>query len=89
MVRTGHGTKDLFQIVKRVCQGCILCFAGGSGVKESACNAGDWGSIPGLGRPPREGNEYPLQYSCLGNPMDKEPGIFFKKIYFNWRLITL
>ena len=39
--------------------------------KESACNAGDVGSIPGLGRSPGEGNGYPLQYSCLGNSMDK------------------
>ena len=45
-------------------------FPGGSGSKESACNAGDLGSIPGLGRSPggRHGN--PLQYSCLENPMD-------------------
>ena len=35
--------------------------------KESACNAGELGSIPGLGRSPREGNGYPLQYSCLEN----------------------
>ena len=39
--------------------------------KESACNAGDLGSIPGLGRSPGEGNENPLQYSCLGNPKDR------------------
>ena len=42
--------------------------------KESACNAGDTGdvgSIPGLGRSPREGNGNPLQYSCLENPMDR------------------
>ena len=38
--------------------------------KESACNAGDWGLIPGSERSPEEGNGYPLQYSCLGNPMD-------------------
>ena len=37
----------------------------------SACNAGDLGSIPGLGRSPGEGNGNPLQYSCLENPMDK------------------
>ena len=37
--------------------------------KESACNAGDLGLIPGLGRSPGEGNSNPLQYSCLGNPM--------------------
>ena len=38
--------------------------------KESACNAGDSGSIPGSGRSPGEGNGNPLQYSCLENPMD-------------------
>ena len=43
---------------------------GGSGVKVSACNAGDLGSIPGSGRSPGEGNGNPLQYSCLENPMD-------------------
>ena len=36
--------------------------------KESACNAGDLGSIPGLGSSPGEGNDNPLQYSCLENP---------------------
>ena len=45
-------------------------FPGGSEVKASACNAGDLGSIPGLGRSPGEGNGNPLQYSCLKNPMD-------------------
>ena len=45
-------------------------FPGGSGGKESACNAGDMGSIPGLGRSPGEENGNPLQYSCLDNPMD-------------------
>ena len=39
-------------------------------VQESACKAGDLGSIPGLGRSPGEGNGNPLQYSCLGSPMD-------------------
>jgi len=39
--------------------------------KESACNAGDPGLIPGWGRSPGEGNGYPLQYSCLENPMDR------------------
>ena len=43
---------------------------GGSDGKESACNWGDLGSIPGSGRSPREGNGYLLQYSCLENPMD-------------------
>ena len=40
-------------------------------VKASVCNAGDWGSIPGSGRSPGEGNGNPLQYSCLENPMDR------------------
>ena len=43
----------------------------GSDGKESALNAGDLGLIPGLGRCPGEGNGYPLQYSCLENPMDR------------------
>ena len=45
-------------------------FPGGSAVKESACNAGDLGLIPGLGRSPGEGNGNPLQYSGLENSMD-------------------
>ena len=49
-------------------------FPGGSDGKESACNAGDLGSIPGLGRSPGEGNGNPLQYSCLESPMTEEPG---------------
>ena len=42
----------------------------GSAGKESACNVGDLGSIPGLRRSPGEGNGYPFQYSSLENPMD-------------------
>ena len=45
----------------------IWGFPGGSDGKESTCNAGDLGSIPGLGRYPREGHGNPLQYSCLEN----------------------
>ena len=45
-------------------------FPCGSAGKESACNAGDWGLIPGLGRSPGEGKRYPLQYSGLENSMD-------------------
>ena len=45
-------------------------FPGGSEVKVSAWNAGDLGSIPGLGRSPGEGNGNPLQYCCLENPME-------------------
>ena len=48
----------------------ILGFPCGSGGKESACNVGDLGSIPGLGRSPGEGKGYPLQYSGLENSMD-------------------
>ena len=46
-------------------------FPSGLDGKESACNAGDLGSVHGLGRSPGEGNGYPLQYSCLENPMDR------------------
>ena len=49
----------------------VLGLPGGSDGKESACNVGDMGSIPGSGRSPGEGNGNPLQYSCLENPMDK------------------
>ena len=45
-------------------------FPCGSAGKESACNAGDLGSIPRLGRFPGEGKGYPLQYSVLENSMD-------------------
>ena len=45
-------------------------FPGGSDGKAAVCNAGDPGSIPGLGRSPGEENGNPLQYSCLENPMD-------------------
>ena len=48
----------------------FLGFPGGSAGKESTCNAGELGLIPGLGRSPGEGKGYPLQYSGLENPMD-------------------
>ena len=48
----------------------FLCFPGDSIGKESACNAGDLGSLPGLGRSLGEGNSYPLQYSGLENSID-------------------
>ena len=47
-------------------------FPGGSEGKVSACNGGDPGSIPGLGRSSGEGNGNPLRYSCLENPVDGE-----------------
>ena len=46
-------------------------FPGISDGKESACNSGDPGSIPGSGRSPGEGNGYPLQFSCLEISMDR------------------
>ena len=48
-----------------------LAFPGGSDGEESTCNVGDLGSIPGLGSSCEEGKEYPLQYSCLENFMDR------------------
>ena len=50
---------------------CLLGFPGGSEGEKSACNEGDLGSIPVSVRSPSEGNGYPLQYSCLENPMDR------------------
>ena len=52
----------------------IQGFPAGSDSKESACSAGDLGSIPGSGRSPGEGNGNPLQYSCLENPMETLKG---------------
>ena len=51
-----------------------LSSSSSSSFLESACNAGDWGLIPGLGRSPGEGNSNPLQFSCLENPMDRGAG---------------
>ena len=53
------------------CYLVFMGFPGGSSGKESTCNAGDLGLIPGSGRSPGEGNSYALQYSCLENPMDR------------------
>ena len=53
----------------------IVDIPSGSDGKETACNVGDLGSVPGLGRSPGEGHGNPLQYSCLENsPQTKEPG---------------
>ena len=62
--------------------GLIKGFPGGSVVKSLPANAGDTGdvgSIPGLGRSPRGGNDNPLQYSCLGNPIDR--GALWAKVH--------
>ena len=48
----------------------FLGFPGGSAGKESACTVGDLGSVPGLGRSPGEGNDYPFQYSGLENSIN-------------------
>ena len=60
-IEIGYNTTNLY---------VNLRFPGGSEVKASACDGGHLGSIPGSGRSPGEGNGNPLQYSCLGNPMD-------------------
>ena len=52
----------------------IWGFPGGSVVKNVPINAGDMHLIPGLGRSPGEGNGNPLRYSCLADPLDREPG---------------
>ena len=54
-----------------ICTTSSLGLSGGSDCKESACNGGVLGLIPGLGRFPRGGHGNPLQYSCLENPMDR------------------
>ena len=54
-------------------------FPGGSDGKASACNVGELGSIPGLGRSPGEGNGNPLQCSCLENPRDR--GAWWAAVY--------
>ena len=51
----------------------LVDFPGGSDGKESACNARDLGSIPGLGRSTREGKDYPFQYSGLENSIEYSP----------------
>ena len=59
--------------VRLVCPGETQAntFSGGANGKESACNAGDLGSVPGWGRSPGEGNGYLIQYSCLENSMGR------------------
>ena len=60
----------------------FLLIPGGSDSKESACSAGNLGSIPGWGRSPREGNSDPLQYSCLENPMDRGAWVGYCSVGF-------
>ena len=54
-------------------------FPEGSDGEESACSAGDPGSVPGSGRSPGEGNGYPPQYSCLENSMDR--GVWWATVH--------
>ena len=68
-------TRELPRIVYilfilNACYYLSLGFPGGPVIKNLSANAGDTGSIPGLGRFPEEGNGNPLQYSCLENPKD-------------------
>ena len=62
--------RQLFNHSLYIKKGPLVIFLGGSDYKVSACNEGDPGSIPGLGRSPGEGNGNPFQYSCLENSMD-------------------
>ena len=66
--------KSSFKNKTWICLNKQMGLPGGSDGKESACNAGDPGSIPGLGRSPGEGNGNPLQYSCLENPIERGAG---------------
>ena len=62
----------ILRILSKIEVLCLLWgFPGGLDGKESASNAGDQGLIPGSGRSPGEGNDYPLQHSCLENCMDR------------------
>ena len=78
----------------------FLLSPGGSEGKESACNAGDQGFIPGWGRSPGGGNRNPLQYSCLENSMDRRAwqatvhGVtksqtWLSNFHFTWRDINV
>ena len=58
--------------MKRLTKGGGGSFSDSSDGKESACDTEDLASIPESGRSPREGNGYPLQYSCLENTLDRE-----------------
>ena len=72
-VSTGNAFEDVPLEKGSATHSSFLGFPGSSDGKESACNAGDLGSIPGLGRSPGGGHGNPLQYYCLENPMDRGP----------------
>ena len=65
------GLLNTFECIRYVKFYLVCVFPCVSNSKESACNMGNLGSIPGLGRSPGEGNSYPLQYSGLENSMDR------------------
>ena len=67
----GQRKNTLFLGVANLWEGKCKGFPGGSVVKNLPANAGDADLIPGLGQSPGIGNGNPLQYSCLGNPMDR------------------
>ena len=74
---------------------CVLCmcvcnmgFPGGSGSKESACNVGDLSSVPKLGRSNGAGNDYPFQYSCLDNSMDRVWQAIVHGVTKSWTLLS-
>ena len=66
----GGSKMQMVTAVMKLKDACSLGFPGGSDGKVYVCNAGDLGSILGLGRFPAKGNGKLLQYSCLENPMD-------------------
>ena len=67
--KTENGTNsNSAQCIRSI---CVMGFPGDSDRKESACNAGDPGLIPGLGRSPGKENGNPRQYFCLENSMDR------------------
>ena len=64
-------TLNWVHILERICLKKGLGFPGHSVIKNLPANAGDTGLIPVSGRSPREGNDKPIQYSCLKNPTDR------------------
>ena len=70
-MRTAATVNDKWVLAKGIRHLPLRVFPGGSHGKESICNTGDRGLIPGLGKSPGEGNGNQLQYSCLENPIDR------------------
>ena len=70
-MRSNWGCHAIFNYFSCFFSFLLMTFCASSDSKESACNAGDLGSIPGSGRSSGEGNGKPFQYSCLENPLDR------------------